>query len=278
MALARLKGMLHLADGTSDIGAAIAAQLAGRGTPPVVTAGPPAASMALWGPRPNAALLAPPAPPGGAPQTAGMVPAAASAPATVPTTPAAATPQFSAPGPDGIRTMLGPASPDQIARWGIGGPGSGHMGVGPGGAAPMFPAPARPQISEAQIGEVNPNPGLGPGNSVDIMRAGRYAGAGIPLQARIGMMLMPAAGKAALSLLDASETTRQNRSSALLAKYNGDTTNRDYQAAQQQIDTDHQKALEALAYQQYGLTQLMQWGSTGAGNPFAGGGGMPTGW
>ena len=249
MALARLKTMLHFADGTPDVPGgpstvadALRAMYARPAAPaPVKTAGPPASSMQWWGPDPNAAAVRgmAMAPPGNAP----IVPAAAVAPVVGPVT--SAMPSAAA------RPAV--ASAAEIARWGVGGPDSG-------GAGPMFPAAPRQQIRAEHVGDVNPNPNSG--GPVDVIRAGRYGpeggGGGMPLQARIALMTQPASEMAARSLLAASQTVYQNEVSALLQKYNNDETAPGYIRERQQRDAQHQLDLQRLAFQQFGLMQLMQ--------------------
>ena len=245
MAPARLKKLMHFADGTSDIGAAIAAQLAGRNAAPVTTAGPPATPWVFPTINPNAAGVRDQfmAPPGYAP--------------VAPVSPGGSAPTAGMPLP------YGPAIARQLAA------AAAAPGGQPSYAGWMAAPEDRPQIREAHVGDINPNPGSEEG--VNVLRAGHWGGGmGIPLQARIAMMTMPAAETAGRSLLDAAETTRQRRSAAALAAAGGDPNSPAFIRERQQIDAEHKLALQQLAFQQFGLMQLMQSGLTNT-NPMMGG-------
>jgi hypothetical protein len=86
---------------------------------------------------------------------------------------------------------------------------------------PPAPAAAGP-IRYAAPGEINPNPG-GP---VDIIRAGRYGGGGMPLQMRMALLqglisrgLQPAQTEAGRTLLAGSMSAWTQGTQALLQKY-----------------------------------------------------------
>lgn len=266
MAPARLKSMMHFADGTPDVpsgsiplgnpwGAILAAISSGAGkTPTARKGGYPAAPSN-------------PAP------TAGM---------PLPSTPALVAPVAAAPAPapaggsiyDAVRQS--PDTRQSLADLFRG--KSYQLSVGDTALPQGSPAAsARPQLREARVGDVNANPGLPGGDVPDVVRGGRMAGLGVPLQARIGQMMMPAAGKAALDIYNESDQERIARSMDALKAAGGNVNDPGYIRARQQIDAEHSLRLyQLMAGQQFNMMQLMQSGQMGLNPTMMGGYGYPT--
>ena len=168
------------------------------------------------------------------------------------------------PGRAGEWPLPAAATPAQIARWGVGAPGSDHVGIGPGNAAPMYtPPPAHGEIREAHRLGPGEAPAMdypsGPGSR----RHARwtYAGRGIPLTAQIALMTKPAAEKSALDLYNGAQTERDTTIAAALKAAGGNASDPAFIRVAQQADaklalTHH----EILGGQQLNLMQMMNSG------------------